>query len=121
MRFRAIINLIFTVVAVIHLSGISMYVFKYLSNMAYYEAHCENINRPLMACHGKCQMAKEMQDQKTQLSKTYTSSTFYYQSVYDYTQHIAATCIFADVLLYTVPQSLGFVKDFTSFIIQPPD
>lgn len=121
MRFRAVINLIFAVVAVIHLSGISMYVFKYLSNTAYYEAHCENISRPLMACHGKCQMAKEMQDEQKQLSRPYTSATFYFQSVYDYTQHITPAVFFADVLLHIVPRSMGYTQDFTSFIIQPPD
>ena len=47
----------------------SLYFIDYLINKDYYESICLNIQKPEMACTGKCQIKKEAQEKENPLSE----------------------------------------------------
>src|SRR5690606_17520421 len=66
LRMYKYINISLLIIAHLILGlGNSLIYINYQLNTGIYEVNCENKNKPQLRCKGKCQMAKQMQEQSS--------------------------------------------------------
>ena len=58
---KIIVNLLFSVIIFVASFQNLLFMVDYNINQEFYEIHCINKDKPSLACHGKCQMKKEIE------------------------------------------------------------
>ena len=92
-------------------------------NTSDYIANCDNINKPLMQCNGQCQMGKQMEDAQDQDKTSVYGASFFAINNHQFVSEIVYRISFVDYLPIDYPAipTLGYIRAFVDFLIQPPD
>lgn len=108
-------------ITMMYLNGASMVWGMYYTNQQYFELNCENKRKPELACHGKCQAMKEMRD-LSKKQESFKEAAVFPVAIIQSALPVIVMELTAPVAppFYT-PLVEGYLLDFTSLIIHPPD
>ena len=93
----------------------------YLTNTAAFEKNCVNKNRPLMKCHGKCQMMRQLQAQQSKEQKNIETKLKYMYGSVAFLQILSQNLLFKiDLNNCYLPHKYQFNTHIYFAILHPP-